>query len=168
MENIQHSETSIVLFSVVRPTYTTGARSKREVWEKAELTWTPQSRGPAAIAFSFLPVVSFPGDWQDPENMELREGKDVRNKTPAKKKKLLRNGILPATSVNKGYYSYQGCICHQWAGEPGGELRKERIPASSSHQTSAPPHSEPWGNSGCENTGHWPQAAKEHIASSHT
>ena len=40
------------------------------------------------------------------------------------------------------------------------ELRKERISASSSHQTAATPYSEPWGNSGCENTGYWLQIAE--------
>ena len=57
------------------------------------------------------------------------EGRKRCEKQDSCKKKILRNGILPATSVNKGYYSYQDCIHHQWAGEPGGELRKERIPA---------------------------------------
>ena len=33
----------------------------------------------------------------------------------------------------------------------------------SSHQTAATPSGEPWGNSGCKNTGHWPQIAEVHI-----
>ena len=48
-------------------------------------------------------------------------------------------------------------------GEPGGNSgRKEYLP-SSSHQTAATPYREPWGNSGCEYTGYWPQTAKVHI-----
>ena len=34
---------------------------------------------------------------------------------------------------------------------------------SSSHQTAATPYGEPWGNSGWENTGYWPQLAEVHI-----
>ena len=48
-------------------------------------------------------------------------------------------------------------------GEPGGNSgRKEYLP-SSSHQTAATPYRVPWGNSGCEITGYWPQTAKVHI-----
>ena len=57
------------------------------------------------------------------------------------------------------------------------EGNEEYLP-SSSHQTAATPYTEPWGNSGCENTGYWPQRAEVHIkewlqwaqteASSHT
>ena len=40
------------------------------------------------------------------------------------------------------------------------EGNKECLP-SISHQTA--PDYEPWGNSGCENIGYWPQIAEVHI-----
>ena len=42
------------------------------------------------------------------------------------------------------------------------EGNKKYLPFSS-HQTAATPTSEPWGNSGCENIGYWPQIAEVHI-----
>ena len=44
----------------------------------------------------------------------------------------------------------------------GTQKRKEYLP-SSSPQTAATPCGEPCGNSGCENTGHWPQRAEVPI-----
>ena len=40
---------------------------------------------------------------------------------------------------------------------PQGTQAGKTYLASSSHQPVATPHSEPWGNSGCENAGHWPR-----------
>ena len=61
-----------------------------------------------------------------------------------------------AISVNKG------CHSHQLLQPPGNSGRKKYLP-STSHQTTATPHGEPWKNSGCENTGYWPQIAEMHL-----
>ena len=65
------------------------------------------------------------------------------------------------------YRSKQGCHKHQplqpstWSPE-GTQGWKERLP-SSSHRNTATPCSEHWRNSGCENTGYWPQRVEAHI-----
>ena len=75
----------------------------------------------------------------------------------------LRNEILPAISVNKG--------CHSRAAPSKGELvspeqtqegSQAYLPCSS-HHTAATPEGSPWGNTGCENTGYWPQRAEVPI-----
>ena len=68
---------------------------------------------------------------------------------------FLRNGVFAAISVKKkkkGHHSHQRLQSPQmvswWALS---KLMKERVSPSSSDQTTLTPHSEPWGNSGCEN-----------------
>ena len=76
---------------------------------------------------------------------------------------LLRNQIFPAISVNdKDVTDTSNHSHHEWWWA-WGEVRKEKYLPSSSHQTAATPYHEPWGNSGCGNTGHWPQRAEGHI-----
>ena len=73
------------------------------------------------------------------------------------------NGIFPAISVNKAFTVISNCSSPRWASEPWGNSgRKEYLP-SGSHQTASTPYGEPWGSSGCENIGYWPQIAEVHI-----
>ena len=78
--------------------------------------------------------------------------------------KFLKNGVFAAILVKKNVLVTRDCSHHGWwAGVPWESSgRKECLP-SSSDQTAPTPYSEPWGSSGCENTGSWPQIAEIHT-----
>ena len=78
---------------------------------------------------------------------------------------ILRTEIFPAVSVNKGFSQSSAIVATMECELVSPEETQEgkTIPLSSSHHTAAPPYREPWGDSGYENTGYWPQVGEVHI-----
>ena len=77
----------------------------------------------------------------------------------------LRNKILPAISVNKRRQlsPFASTSKGKQVSLKGTQEGKKEYLLSSSHQTAATPKGEHRGNSGCENTGYWPQTAEVHL-----
>ena len=62
--------------------------------------------------------------------------------------------------ISKQRMSQSPAITATTEGEPEETQEGNEYLSSSSHQTAATPHSEPRGNSGCENRGYWAQIAE--------
>ena len=62
--------------------------------------------------------------------------------------------------ISKQRMSQTPAITATTEGEPEETQEGNEYLPSSSHQTAATPHSEPRGNSGCENRGYWPKIAE--------
>ena len=67
----------------------------------------------------------------------------------------VRNGIFPATSVNKGCHK-SSVIATTADGELVSHEETQEGKNTCSNQTAATPYGEPWGDSGYEDTGYWP------------
>ena len=66
-------------------------------------------------------------------------------------------------SISKQRTSQASSPPHYELVNPEGTWEGKKYLPSSSHQTTATPYNEPWGNSGWENTGYWPQVADVYI-----